>query len=379
MKTLQVILHIACCFSGAIHAAPLYNITSLNFNARAINDYGDIAGTIYVGGNTRGHVNYSDGRSITLGALGGTSSIAYDINNHGQVVGYAVPSKNVLHAFVTDSQGNMTDLGTLGGEDSEARAINNQGWITGITQIDNSIHPANGQDRAFIRNSEGNMSQIETSCELFSEGLAINNSGQVAGRCGVRENGTLNYHAFVTDTAGDLHDLGTLGGSVSSAIGMNDHGQIVGHSYTPSNSSLNTHAFVATIDGGMLDLGTFSNGTRSIARDINNSGVIIGSTNVGAFFYTEADGMLDLTTLLVNQDKWASLNGALSINENGQIIGFGQYDTGEVDEFGWAIIESRSFLMSPVPIPATAWLFASGLLVLVSFKRNNLVNSSKNW
>ena len=50
---------------------------------------------------------------------------------------------------------------------------------------------------------------------------------------------------------------------------------------------------------------------------------------------------------------WASLNDALSINEKGQIVGFGSYDTGEIDEFGRAIIESRSFLMTPVPIPVS--------------------------
>lgn len=55
-----------------------------------------------------------------LGTLGGTSSIAFGINNAGRVGGGASLEPNgPLHAFLWYG-GHMTDLSTLGGPNSEA-------------------------------------------------------------------------------------------------------------------------------------------------------------------------------------------------------------------------------------------------------------------
>ncbi len=81
-----------------------------------------------------------------LGALTFTHSIAYDINDKGQVVGALQTGQN-SHAFVW-ANGQMQDLNNLIPSDSgwvlsEARAINNKGRIVGFGTI-------NGQTRAFL-------------------------------------------------------------------------------------------------------------------------------------------------------------------------------------------------------------------------------------
>lgn len=78
-------------------------------------------------------VESAEYRIIDLGTLSGPRSLARDINDVGQIVGWS-ESAGVLygprHAFVYE-KGRMKDLGTLGGVNSEALGVNNLGEIAG--------------------------------------------------------------------------------------------------------------------------------------------------------------------------------------------------------------------------------------------------------
>ena len=76
------------------------------------------------------HVQAAD--VIDLGALGGTSSRAFGINNLGQVVGDYKTSDGHEHAFVWQD-GVMTPLSPSGEfSDTVARGINDAGTIVGL-------------------------------------------------------------------------------------------------------------------------------------------------------------------------------------------------------------------------------------------------------
>src|SRR5262245_25686666 len=68
---------------------------------------------------------------VDLGTLGGPDSYAYDVNNHGQVVGESFLNLSQSHAFLYD--GTMHDLGTLGGSSSYAYRINDSGQAAGTS------------------------------------------------------------------------------------------------------------------------------------------------------------------------------------------------------------------------------------------------------
>jgi probable HAF family extracellular repeat protein len=83
-----------------------------------------------------------------LGTLGGTDSVAFGINDRGQVAGYAFgPAGSnpagFVHAFLWLG-GTTTDLGTLGGTYSVANGINDRGQVVGVSST------ASGLEHAFL-------------------------------------------------------------------------------------------------------------------------------------------------------------------------------------------------------------------------------------
>lgn len=99
--------------------------------ANAINASGRIVGGSHTLPNQSWHAYlYENGVMSDLGTLGGGQSVAFNLNDNGKVVGWSdVTSVGPMHAVIW-SNGAITDLGTLGGE-SIAYHINNAGQIVG--------------------------------------------------------------------------------------------------------------------------------------------------------------------------------------------------------------------------------------------------------
>jgi len=225
----------------------------------------------------------------------------------------------ILLSFVmTDAWGavqyNVTDLGTLGGDASWATGINDSGQVVGFS-TDTSENVG-----AFLYTGSGAMQDLgNLGGGVLSQAEGINNSGQVVGLSVISyTNGHMLYHAFLWTGSGTMRDLGALDMANNSAANdINNRGQIVGYSYcTTSNSP---HAFIFSSGGPMIDLGTLS-GTSSDARSINDSGHVVGSSDLGrgiyhAFLWQSSTGMQDLGA------PGGVVSRADCINNKGQIVG----------------------------------------------------------
>jgi len=119
----------------------------------------------------------TDGTVKLVGTLGGSSSQATDVNNSGEVVGFASLPSGYENAF--SLLGNvMVDLGTLG-ESSYAYGVNDSGEIVGYSYLDN------GNQNAFLYD-DGSMLNLNAllpanSGWVLEEAFGINNAGQITG------------------------------------------------------------------------------------------------------------------------------------------------------------------------------------------------------
>jgi probable HAF family extracellular repeat protein len=117
---------------------------------------------------------WKDGVVTDLGTLGGTASLATDINEKGQIVGVSRTQTGAHHAFIWE-EGVMTDLGTLGGATSIAYSINSHGEAVGVSLT------ASGESHGFLW-KKGSMTDLGVLERDYSGAYAINDRGEIAGR-----------------------------------------------------------------------------------------------------------------------------------------------------------------------------------------------------
>ena len=293
--------------------------------ASDVNDAAQVVGyaTGVADGNddTARPVFFEEEHTVDLPTFGGEYSEAFAVNDSGQVVGVSEISATSSRPFMFASDA-LIDLGTLGGSFGAARDINNGGLVVG---------QANGPGDAFTHAfayRDGVMTDIGLMVESdWSEAHAVNDAGQIVGFYETGEDGpeglVLIKRAFVFD--GQTFQALPLGGAAVSdaaAADINEVGQIVGYFRT---SAGDLHAFQYE-QGVTQDLGTLPGGRRSSANAINGRGLAVGDAEAAggeqhAVVY-EGGAPLDLNTLIPADSGWV-LQSATGINDAGQIVGYG--------------------------------------------------------
>jgi probable HAF family extracellular repeat protein len=335
--------------------------------AYGINNLGQVVAANVTGGAYRAFL-YS-GAWTNLGTLGGGESLAYGISDAGQVIGRSITAAGQTHAFVwtagstngVPTNPQMKDLGTLGGNNSEAYGANQAGQIAGFAETTTDA-------RAFLY-SEDTMTDIGKllgNSLRNSFGYSINAAGHIAGAAYNSSYSTPHAFYYNGNTA---VDIGNLGGKGSTALAINNRDSVVGYIATAASFD---HAF-QYVGGVMTDLGTLG-GNYSYAFAINNSNVIVGgsftnsSDTVYHAFVLQGGSMTDLNLQLASSGAGWVLAEARGINDVGQIVGTGTYRGA-----------SHIFLLTPVTgvaAPTIVSTKVSGSNVLISFTTANLASYS---
>jgi probable HAF family extracellular repeat protein len=250
------------------------------------------------------------------GFPGSDYSIAYDINDFGDIAG-AANTATGLRAFRSRRNTAYIELGPLSGDtNSAAFGINLRGEIVGY-----SSRPTG--TRAVIWDPGGIVQPLPAlSGANGSRALAINDRGDVVG---VSETTSGPRATLWAAPRGTARDLGTLPGhGVSEALSISESGDVVG-----SSGNLQQRRAVLWAQGGAIrNLGTLPGGASSRALGISN-GQVVGTSETSdgehAFLWTDSGGMQDLNSLLTSRSGFV-LTQAVSINTQGIILAVGQND-----------------------------------------------------
>lgn len=304
---------------------------------------------------------FHDGKVTDLGTLGGLFSGGMDVNDRGQVVGFAEnatpdpyasdvggaynqggpPVPNQYRAFLWQN-GSMHDLGTLGGNDAEAWMINASGQITGASFTTSTLNSSTGMptQHPFLWD-HGQMLDLGTLGGTWGLPADLNDAGQVVGSMNLA--GDQAHHAFLWHT-GTLTDLGALGGASSDAEWENAAGDVVGRADVPNSgpacdaggplgSDSCPHHAVMWKHGKTIDLGTPAGEACATATSINDEDQVVGSTGScghgGNGFLWENGAMYLASSLIPPQPDGLTVEDTFYINDRGEIYGVGKLPNGD--------------------------------------------------
>lgn len=293
---------------------------------------------------------------IDLGTLGGTFSLAYAINDRGQIDGFStLHGDTVEHSFLY-AGGSMTDLGTLGGPNSMSFSLlNNAPQVGGSS--DTSVSDPNGEDycafgthlvcEGFVWQN-GVLSPLPALGGNNSQVAAVNARGQVAGYA---ETGKHDPNCVVPQVlqtlpvvwnAGHPQALATFPGDQDGAgFGMNDNGDVTGASGSCGAydgryglALVPKHALLWR--GGRLTyLGTLGGQINNSGFAINNAGQVVGASDIAGDQYQHAfiwqnGTMMDMGTL-----PGDVVSAAVAVNNRGHATGVSMDDAGNIRGFLW--------------------------------------------
>lgn len=293
--------------SGVVSAQSEYSVIDLGTNTPlSINEASQIVGV--TAGFPQNFFFFSNGQNIQVDP---NFRYGAGINDHGQIVGQESSNNDIFLWTPIIPNGDSGSYITFSGS---AYDINNHGVVVGSDQ--------NG---AFRRDSLGT-SYLGTLGGLSSYAYSINNAGQVTGAAWLPFNGVdWPVHAYAYDSS--MTDLGTLGGHYSDGSAINNLGHIAGSSNLNGFSYNDVKAIF--YNGTMQNIHSHSGFANSFAEGINDLDQVVGTLEDSsgnahaAFLYHPTTGMRELNALINPASGW-SLEWAFDINNCGQIVGLGK-------------------------------------------------------
>lgn len=282
----------------------------------------------------------------------GSYSYGYDINDNGEVTGFAqgaiiVDSEDrdgdgniteeirdfSVHAFRW-SNNTLSDLGDLEAGQSYGNAINNSGVIVGRSNIVAGTTEGGAEIiefRGFAAEPGEEMVQIEDPASISINSLVANDidsAGYIVGTVGVKlfnDDDTFYTRGFVRSPVDNTVILiPSLEETTASVLRAIESARDIAVGYSIKNEKERAISVSLSDPSAIVEIGDLGGGSSS-ATDVNQSGVIVGASSVDSsgvtegFFYT-SDGTPQIRSIGVLNPKYR-FSSARAINDAGTIVG----------------------------------------------------------
>ena len=308
-----------------------YKVIPLPLRPAHINEGRQVAGT--TGGHRAALWSEQSGlRELPLPA-GFYNSEGTDVNNSGHVAGVVYDRNFSQHKAFTFSNNVLT---LLAGDQSHPYGINDADEVVGESLIRGKAIQGKTIGGKTIPGNTTTAPVSWTKNAIRSLGgccggsaKSVNKAGEVIGDV-YDEAGR--YQAFLWSASRGIQMIGPPDG-YSSAIAINAQGHVVVEAFPE----------VFLYAGGSLTHLDLSPRYPSQPRAINNCDVIVGSFGPfadadRAFIWEKSRGFSDLNTRIASDSGW-KLEAATSINDDGEIVGWG--DRKGEDDTGFLLIPER--------------------------------------
>jgi uncharacterized membrane protein len=281
-----------------------YQIVAIPLRPAHISNSGEVVGSTE--SNRPAVWSKQNGLKKLPSAAGFSLGEARTSNAKGQVVGSMMSSdESTSRAFLYEHGKSLL----LSGENSKALAINDAGDIAGQAIVRGKI-PSTP-----VLWKQGAPLDLGGCCGGIAN--ALNNNGQVTGHLYAVQG---RYRAFLWDQSHGVHLLGPAD-AFSSAIAINDQGNIVLQEFDKGlflYKNPNTSVQIVTPPKFPAEV-----------HAMNNKNIVVGafgpfSDANHAFRWDEKSGFADLNNLIATGSGW-KLEAATGINDQGQIVGVGDY------------------------------------------------------
>jgi uncharacterized membrane protein len=188
-----------------------------------------------------------------------------DINDRDEVVSAYTGVDGKAHGFVR-SAGRFTRIGVPRAVETVAFGVNDLGEVAG-TSVD-----AAGLPHGFWRDRRGHVTTVDLPGVLATAVFDINDQGVMVGTAFTSPTTS---HGFLRDPHGEVTTFAVpTAPSTTGATGINDHGQIVGQYTTPDGT---THGFLRDRRGQITTIDVPGAGPFTSPFHINDRNQVVGT------------------------------------------------------------------------------------------------------
>ena len=252
---------------------------------------------------------YVDGSVFTGETLGGNFGALFDVNIGNLAVGTSEETDGTVSGFTWSGEDLIPK--SLDGADLQLYAVNDADVLAGFAQFNT------GDEQAVMFRPDGSHQLLDHGAESGSRAFGVGNNNRITG---VVYSGQ-NVQAASWNDNGELSVKSGLGGSISVAYDINNSGVLAGTSTSGASKHKFSKQILETITG-LFNLGDKGSLTNLTSKSKSQKSTIQNDQRAVIWI---GDELYDLNELIPTDSGWELIE-ARAVNNHMEIVGYGMFN-----------------------------------------------------